>query len=176
MRTVLTCLNLLLLTMTLTAQNAADEAAIQKLVNTMADSWTAGDGEGFASVFADGHDFVVWNGYYLKDVSRKMNAQSHQQLFDTQYKNSEHHSTVDKIRFIREDLAMIHVFAAVVDRGAGRPKDPQVLWTGLLEKKEGEWKIISFHNLDLEVFQNEELRKTIPMPAEVMYAGWYNKQ
>ena len=164
------------MTLTLTAQTAADEAAIQQLVTKMADSWTAGDGEGFASIFSDNHDFIVWNGYYFKGADRKMNAQSHQRLFDSVYKDTEHFNTIDKIRFVREDLALIHVFAAVVDKGEGRPKDPQVLWSALVEKQDGKWSIISFHNLDLEVFQNEEMRKAMPMPAEVMYASWYNKQ
>ena len=176
MRTVLTCPGFFFLTLALSAQTTTDEAAIRQVVDKMATSWTAADGEGFASIFADEHDFIVWNGYYFKGMNRRMNAQSHQELFNSMYKNTEHYNTVDKIKFIREDLALIHVFAAVVDKGEGRPKDPQVLWSALLEKQGGSWKILSFHNLDLEVFQNEEMKKAMPMPAEVMYASWYNKQ
>ncbi len=47
--------------------------------------------------------------------------------------------------------------------------------TLLLEKKDGKWQIISLHNLDLETFQNEDIKKGMPFPAEVMYASWYKK-
>ena len=155
------------------SQTSADEQAIRQVVQTIADAWTAGSGEQFASVFAEQHDFVVWNGYYLKGLSQQQNAEGHQRLFEFVYKDTDHYATVDKIRFLREDLALIHVFAAVVPKGEGRPKDPDVLWSGVLEKKDGLWKILSFHNLDLEVFQDEQTRAQAPMPPEVMYASWY---
>lgn len=163
-------------TQMLNAQTDQDEKAIRSLVRTMAEGWSEGSGEKFAGVFADQHDFVVWNGFYMRDMNPQFNARAHQQLFETQYRNTDHYATVDKIKFIREDLALIHVLAAVVPDGAGRPENPQVLWSGLLEKKNGEWKIISFHNLDLEVFENEQMMKSAPMPPNVMYASWYAEE
>lgn len=158
------------------SQNAEDEQAIRKLVQTMADGWTKGSGEQFASAFADEHDYVVWNGLYMKGINPQANAAAHQGIFESVYKDTEHYATVDKIKFIREDIALIHVLAAVAKKGEGRPADPQVLWSGLLEKTSGQWKIIAFHNLDLEIFQNEGLRQSSPMPPQVMYASWYGGQ
>lgn len=155
------------------SQTAQDEQAIRDLVATMADAWTEGNGERFAVAFADEHDYIVWNGMYLKGINPQVNAQSHQQIFNTVYKDTEHYATVDKIKFIREDLALIHVLAAVAKKGEGRPENPGVLWSGLLEKQNGAWKILSFHNLDLEVFQDERMRQQSPVPPEVMYASWY---
>jgi hypothetical protein len=85
------------------------------------------------------------------------------------------HYVIDKIKFIREDVALVHVFGALSTKSESRPKDPQVLWTSVLDKTNGTWKISSFHNLDLEVFKDEEIKKGAPMPAEVMYASWYNE-
>lgn len=166
---------LLLLSQSLFAQtsNQKEEAAIRELVQTMADAWSEGNGEKFASAFANEHDYVVWNGYYFKGFNPQGNAAAHQGLFESVYKNTDHYATLDKIRFIREDIALIHVLAAVAGKGEGRPANPEVLWTGLLEKKDGKWKIISFHNLDLEIFQDDRTRQNAPMPPEAMYASWY---
>lgn len=176
MKTVLSCPFFFLLTVSASAQNATDEGAIQQIVEDMATAWTAGSGEGFARHFANDHDYVVWNGLYMAGASRSENAESHQRIFDTQYKNTEHHATLDKIRFIREDIALIHVYSAIVSAGEGRPENPQVLWSALLEKQSGDWKIIAFHNVDLKIFKDEELRKAIPAPPQALYTNWYKKQ
>lgn len=173
MKILIQLIALFVCTNTLFAQSGPDEAAIRSLVKTMADGWTDGNSQKFASVFADEHDYIVWNGIYMKGMNTQSNAAAHQGLFESVYKDTDHHATVDKIRFIREDLALIHVLAAIVPKGENRPTDPQVLWSGLLEKKDGGWKIISFHNLDLEIFENEQMRRSAPMPPEVMYASWY---
>ena len=173
MKKCIQVLSLLLLTTPLLAQMEAEEQAIEKLVQSMANAWTAADGEQFASIFADTCDFIVWNGMYNPNYTREANAKGHQRIFDTIYKGTQVHYQIDKIKFIRPDIALIHVFGAVNKKGEARPKDPFVLWSGLLEKSNGKWKILAFHNLDLEVFQSEEQKKFFPVPPEVMYSGWY---
>lgn len=158
-----------------TAQTTKDTQAIQDLVSTMSKSWSTANGAGFASVFADQHDYIVWNGYYFKQINPQMNAASHQGIFDTQYRNTDLFLTIDKIKFIREDIALIHVLGASSKKGEGRPEDPQIFFTAIVEKINGAWKIISFHNMDLEVFTNEMTRQHAPMPPQVMYASWYKE-
>lgn len=176
MKSLIISLSLLLGTFSLVAQNSQDEQAIRDMVNSMAEAWTAADGAQWAGYFADEHDYVVWNGMYLKNINPTLNARSHQQLFETQYKGTEQYSIVDKIKFIREDVALIHVLTAIVKKGEGRPADPDVLWSGLLTKDSGEWKIVSFHNLDLEVLQNEQMKKASPIPTQSMFASWYESK
>ncbi len=175
MKSLFLSFSLLVFSFTLFAQTPEDKQAIQNLVKTMAEGWTAGSGEQIASVFAAEHDFVVWNGYYMKNMSPKLTTKSFDGILSSIYKDTQHFATIDKIKFIRKDVALIHVFAAIAKKGEGRPADPEVLWTGLLTKENGSWKIVSFHNLDLEVFENEETRKRAPMPTSVMYAGWYSE-
>lgn len=162
-----------LCTMTFNAQSITDEQAISNLIDIMQQGWNSGNGATFASAFAEDHDFIVWNGYYMKHNTISDNARGHQQIFDTFYKDTQLFYTIDKIKFIRKDLALIHVFGAVAPKGNTRPKDPQVLFSAIAEKKDSEWKLISFHNLDLEVFQNEQLMKGAPAAPSVMYANWY---
>ncbi len=150
-----------------------EEQAIRQVVETMIGGWNAGSGEQFASVFADDHDFIVWNGYFFTGMNQAQNAVNHQRIFDTMYRDTKNHAVVDKIRFIRKDLALIHILAAVTPKEDARPKDPQVLISAILEKQADDWKILSFHNLDLEAFQNEDMKKASPIPVEQMYASWY---
>lgn len=172
MKTFFSLLAVLCLSFPLFSQTNADEQAIHEVMQTLSEGWTNGSGEQFASVFADEHDFIVWNGLYNRGMNPKENAAGHQQIFDTMYKNTRLHYVVDKVKFIRDDIALAHVFGAVNSKSESRPKDPQVLWTALLEKQRGNWKIISFHNLDLELFENEEMKKSMP-PAEAIYQSWY---
>jgi uncharacterized protein (TIGR02246 family) len=151
------------------AQSTPDEQAIHKVVSTMESGWVQKSGETFASVFAENHDFVVWNGYYFPNSTRKQTAASHQGLFNGPFRTFDIRLKIDKIRFIRPDLALVHVIGVGYTKGEAIPQDPGVL----MEKKDGNWKILSFHNLDLETFTNKEIGDRSPVPLKVMYASWY---
>lgn len=153
----------------------ADEQAIQKLVTTMETGWVQKNGELFSSVFADVHDYIVWNGYYFPGFTRQGNAAAHQQLFAGPYRTYDVKFKIDKIRFLRSDLALVHAYGGGYEKGKQAPEDPTVLMSMIAEKKDGNWKIISFHNLNLEAFEKKEIADHSPMPLKVMYAGWYKK-
>ncbi len=153
----------------------ADEQAIRNLITTMETGWVQKNGETFSSVFADTHDYIVWNGYYFPGMSRKANAAAHQHLFDGPYKTFDVKFKIDKIRFIRTDLALVHVYGGGYEKGKSVPENPNILASMLMEKKDGGWKVIAFHNLDLEAFENKTIGERSPMPLNVMYAGWYKK-
>jgi len=152
----------------------ADEQAIQKIVSTMETGWVEKKGDVFASVFADVHDYIVWNGYYFPNMNRQGNAAAHQGLFNGVYRNYDVKFKIDKVRFLRNDLALVHVYGGGYEKGK-TPEHPTVLMTMIIEKKDGDWKVISFHNMDLEAFENKEIADRSPMPLNVMYAGWYKK-
>jgi uncharacterized protein (TIGR02246 family) len=152
----------------------ADEKAIRQVVQTMQDAWNAKSGEQFASVFAEGHDYIVWTGMYMPGTPVVANARAHQGIFDTQYKNSDMEIRVDKIRFIREDIATAHFLAAAYEHGTPVPEHPSVIVSILLEKQEGAWKIIAFHNCDIELSFEPGAQNPSPVPLNVMYASWYN--
>ncbi len=157
------------------AQNREDEKAIEKIVGSMEEGWVQKDGEKFASVFADTHDYIVWNGYYFRNTTKAMTAASHQGLFNGPFKMMDIKLKVDKIKFIRPDIALTHVLGVSYEKGKEVPKDPGVLMSLLLEKKDSKWQILSFHNLDLEAFQDKETGDRSLMPLNIMYASWYKK-
>ncbi len=155
------------------AQTEKEEELIKAVVNNVQTGWNEKSGEKYASSFAPVHDFIVWNGYYFPNNTRQGNAAGHQQLFNGVYKNSDIKLKIDKIKFIRSDIAMVHTLGGMYEKGKPTPENPGVLMTMLMEKKDGAWQIISFHNLDLEGFQDKATADRSPMPLNVMYSNWY---
>lgn len=149
-----------------------EEQAVRSIVSTLETGWNNKSGETFASVFADVHDYIVVNGMYFSDFTRQGNAFAHQGLFNGIYKNHEIKLKIDKLNFIRKDLVMINALGGGTEKGQPMPENPNIIMTILAEKKNDTWKIISFHNHNLETF-SENVK--LPMPANVMYASWYKK-
>jgi uncharacterized protein (TIGR02246 family) len=148
----------------------SDEQAIREVVATLEKGWNSASGETFASVFADVHDYIVVNGYYFSNFTRQRNAATHQGLFDGIYKGTKARLKIDKIRFLRPDLAQVTALGARFHKDSTVPRDPGAIMTILVEKKNEAWKIISFHNHELSSFAN---RERSPVPLNVMYATWY---
>lgn len=167
---------ILLFSLSANAQRTkANINAITTAINTMQKGWNEKSGEKYASVFADKHDFIVWNGNYFPNTTKTSTAAGLQGLFDGPGRMYDLKLKIDKIKFIRSDIALVHVLGASYEKEKEIPKDPGVLMSLLMEYKNKKWEIISFHNLDLEAFQDDEVKKRLPFPAEVMYASWYKK-
>ncbi len=175
MKRILFLLTVVLMSTITNAQKASEEQELKNLVGTLQQGWNSASGETVASAFAEPHDFIVWNGYYFKNNTLKNNAETHQWIFNTMYKDTQLFYVIDKIKFLKDDIALLHVLGAVVKKDDARPKDPEVLLTIIAEKMDDRWKIVSFHNLDLEVFQNESMLKNAPVPPSKMYASWYSE-
>ena len=159
------------------AELSLDETAIHNVIQGMEDAWAAKNGEVFASYFADDHDFIVWFGLYFPNSNRAENAGNHQGIFNTIYKNWDVELRVDKMRFIRPDLVLVHALGTGHDKGLEVPAVPSVIQSILLEKIEAGWQIISFHNLDIEyekVLRNPEPTEEEKLAyAKEHYAGWF---
>lgn len=174
-------LSLMLLTLTSTpdakAQGspARDEQQLRDMIMTMQTGWNTRSGQTFASVFDSVHDYIVINGIYLSGITPEANAQAHQQIFNTIYKTTDLTLKVDKTRFIRPDLALLHLLGATYEQGKSVPTHPTAIITMLAEKKNGTWKVISFHNCDIDVSNESGAPNKSPIPFQVMYASWYKK-
>lgn len=121
---------------------AADEAAIRAIVTSVQDAWNAHDGKAFAAPFAADADYVVVNGMYLK--GRDAIAQGHTQIFTTVFKESRNAAAVRGVRFLRPDVAVVHVEWNMEARpGAEKAR---ALNTMVMTKDGGRWSIAAFHN------------------------------
>jgi uncharacterized protein (TIGR02246 family) len=128
----------------LSAQNssAGDEAAIRDNVKQMETGWNTKSGALFAKPFAEDADYVVINGMYLK--GRAVLATAHQQIFDTIYKDTTVSLTVKQIRFLRPDVAVVHVNAH--REGPTKELTSNAILTLVMTKEKQGWTIAAFQN------------------------------
>lgn len=136
---------LALLSVNTQAQNnhVADESAMREAVKQMETGWNTKSGAAFAKPFAEDADYVIINGSYIK--GRAVIESAHQRIFDTIYKDTSISLTVQQIRFLRPDVAVVHVKGKrtgltndTLDHGA--------LLTLVMTKEKRGWTIAAFQN------------------------------
>lgn len=124
---------------------AEDEKAIRQIVTNLTDAWAAGDGAKWADQFTDDVDYTVWNGLYSS--GREENRKGHQMIFDTFYKNTKLNIEIRKIRFLRDDVAIVHMFASVIKKDEKPQNDsPETSPMMVLSRENGKWRIVAFQN------------------------------
>ncbi len=124
------------------SSHAADEAAIRKNVKQMETGWNTKSGELFAKPFAEDADYVVINGMYLK--GRAVLETAHQQIFDTIYKDTTVTLSVKQIRFLRPDVAVVHVNGH--RSGPTKELTSDAMLTMVMTKEKRNWTIAAFQN------------------------------
>jgi uncharacterized protein (TIGR02246 family) len=127
-----------------TNSRAEDEAAIRENVRLMEAGWNAKSGSLLARPFAADADFVNLLGTHIK--GRTEIEKSHQEIFDTVFKNSTVKLFVKQIRFLRPDVAVVHAGGQARMQQGEETRE----WEGramlVMTKEKGEWKIVSFQN------------------------------
>jgi len=120
---------------------AADEAAMRENVKQLETGWNTKSGAAFAKPFAEDADYVVINGMHIK--GREVIATGHQQIFDTIYKDTTLTLDVKQIRFLRPDVAVVHVSGQ--RNGPGKESHGGMLTLVMTKEKQG-WTIAAFQN------------------------------
>ena len=124
-------------------KRSADEVMIRANVEQMAKGWNAKSAAEFAKPFAADADYVINNGMHVK--SFPANVGGLQRMFETLEKTSVVKYTIDQIRFLRKDVAVIHMIGEMKDdtnpalSGQGRI-------TLVMTKEKGKWMIATFQN------------------------------
>lgn len=124
--------------------NAADEAALRENVRQMEEGWNTKSGSLFAQPFATDADYVVINGMFIQ--GRDAIAKGHQGIFDTIYKDSTLKLSVKQLRFLRPDVAVVHVTGHNKFRRGEETRETDAIITMTMTKDKGEWKIAAFQN------------------------------
>lgn len=121
---------------------SADEAAIRENVKQLETGWNTKKGAVFAKPFAEDADYVVINGMFFK--GRNAIETGHQQIFDTIYKDTTITLNVKQIRFLRPDVAVVHVNG----HRSGPTKElvQDALLTLVMTKEKEVWTIAAFQN------------------------------
>jgi uncharacterized protein (TIGR02246 family) len=123
-----------------------DEKALRQIVQQVEDAWNAHDGKAFAAPFAAEADYVVVNGVYVK--GREEIERGHTGIFTTIYKESRNAATLKSIRFLRPDVAVVHVeWNMEVRPGAERAR---AMSSMVMTKEGGKWSIAVFQNTPVQ--------------------------
>ena len=125
-------------------QGGGDEAAVRENVRQLESGWNAKSGASFAKPFAEDADYVVINGVRIK--GREEIAKGHQGIFDNVYKDSTLTLSVKQVRFLRSDVAVVHVASHLKSTQNGETREGDAVITLVMTKDRGEWKIAAFQN------------------------------
>ena len=126
----------------------ADEAMIRANVKQMETGWNARDGKAFAAPFAADADYVVVNGLHAK--GRDEIGKVHTGIFTTIFKDSRNAATIKNVRFIRKDVAVVHVEWNLEFTAAGETRKGRALSTMIMTKDNGKWSIATFQNTSIQ--------------------------
>ena len=125
--------------------SSGDEAAIRKLVQQVQDGWNAHDGKAFAAPFAPDADYVVVNG--MRVQGREAIEKGHTELFTGIYKNSRNVATINRIRFLRPDVGVVHNECNLLHHlSDSETRKGHAMNTMVMTKENGKWSIAAFHN------------------------------
>jgi uncharacterized protein (TIGR02246 family) len=120
-----------------------DEAPLRAIVQALEDGWNAGDSAKFASPFAADADYVVVDGMFIR--TKPVIDMGHKQIFATIYKGSKNKATIKQIRFLKPDVALIHVQWHL--QYGEKLENKVEAMNSIVAMKNGEiWEIAAFHN------------------------------
>ena len=144
MRNAIVTLLLLTISNLLYAQNppTADETVIRDNVKQLETGWNKKSSAIFAKPFAEDADYVVINGMYFK--GRTQIETAHQQIFDTIFKETTVTLKIRQIRFLRPDVAVVHVNGHRT--GPTKELVQDALLTLVMTKEKEVWTIAAFQN------------------------------
>ena len=121
---------------------SADETAMRESVKQLETGWNTKSGALFAKPFAEDADYVVINGMYIK--GRATIESAHQRIFDTIYKDTNLTLAVKQVRFLRPDVAVVHVEGHRTSPTKELVQDAMLTLT-MTKEKQG-WVIAAFQN------------------------------
>ncbi|MEK6282461.1 MAG: SgcJ/EcaC family oxidoreductase [Acidobacteriota bacterium] len=126
---------------------AEDEAAIRENVRQMEAGWNTKQGALFAKPFAPDADYVVINGMYFQ--GRDAIEKAHQQIFNTVFKNTTVRLSIKQIRFLRLDVAVVHVTGHRDAPENERELVSDAFMTMVMTRDKEGWKIAAFQNTQI---------------------------
>ena len=135
----------------------ADRAAIEKIVVAEDAAWNNGDAVAYSRAISK--DCVFTNIFGAVFAGHAGFEAQHARIFSTIYRGTRLRQTIDHMRFIRPDVAIVDTSAEVTGIQAlapGLQAHNGALLTKLLQlfvKDDGAWKIVSYHNVDVKAAQ-----------------------
>jgi uncharacterized protein (TIGR02246 family) len=122
-----------------------DEQALHSLYQQLIEAWNNGDGQAYGAVFTADASYVDVTG--TNTQGRQAISASHQHLFQTFLKGSQLVATITSIRFLRPDVALLHVQGNTLLPGQVElAPDRATLETAIAVKEQGKWLFAALQN------------------------------
>jgi len=130
---------------TSTTARASEQASLDEAFATMLRTWSAGDAQGYADLFADDVVYVGFDGYAFS--SRDELRRSHDELFRGVLRGSSLQGSIESVRWLGSEVAVLHCRGAVVTRGRSSPGRSRVSVQTIVAHRTGAgWLFTDFHN------------------------------
>ena len=126
------------------APDSPDRNAITAIVSGMEAAWNSADGQKFGAPFAADADFVTIRAEHLR--GREAISSGHAAIFRTIYAGSVNQFTIESLRFLRPDVALVHVDAVLKAPAGPLAGRSTAKFSAVLTREVGGWQIVSFHN------------------------------
>ena len=122
-----------------------EEPRLHQVVERLEVAWNNYDSVAWAALFAEDADFIhILGGHFH---GRDAAEQGHRQIFDTIYKGSRNSYTVEGVRFVRPDVAIVFIRAHLKWYRSGAEQNIDARPTLVAHKKDnGQWEIVAFQN------------------------------
>ncbi|MFI7135820.1 SgcJ/EcaC family oxidoreductase [Nonomuraea sp. NPDC050153] len=117
-------------------------AEIIRLLVRTAETWNAGDAEGYAGLFTEDADYITFFGQHLE--GRQAIEETHRELFKLDIK-LEGGGGEPLIKPLTDDVALVIVGGGSSVNGAADPSRRSVITLTALRTPEG-WRFASFQN------------------------------
>ncbi len=123
----------------------SEERPLYEIVEKLETAWNNSDSVTWASLFAEDADFIhILGGHFQgrTDIER-----GHRAIFDTIYKGSRNSFKVEKVRFVRPDVALVFIVANLTWYLNGAEQHIQARPTLVAQRNDaGQWEIVVFQN------------------------------
>ena len=122
-----------------------DDAAVRRLVDLFIEGWNAKDGAACARPFAVDADFVNILG--LRARGRDLIARGHHEILTTIYRETQISGSVQSIRFVRPDVAVVDVDFTIQGPENGPFRLLKSTAGIVAAREDGGWAIVAFRNM-----------------------------
>jgi uncharacterized protein (TIGR02246 family) len=133
--------------MTMTPLN--DETALRDLYQSLLASWARGDAQGYAAHFTQDADYIIATGAIEKGTQEI--AAGHQAIFDTWAKNTHLTGTIQSIRFLTPEMALIVATGSIVS-AEGVEDEEKTIYSLIAQKQAGRWQFVAYQNTPIHSY------------------------
>lgn len=124
--------------------SANDDQDLREIVKGLEAAWNRGDSKAWAEYFAEDADFIHILGGFFN--GRTTIERGHRAIFDTIYKGSTNKFTVNKVRFVSPDVALVFLVGELRIEQPGVPPILNARPTLVAARTANGWKIVAFQN------------------------------